>query len=139
MRPDRDLEREERRLRQEDALEPGRFAEPRSWMARTRDEIASWFGDTGAMRRRQWDEAAGDHSGEGPVREADEDARIIDQLNQRLTVDHTLDATDVRASASDGVVTLEGSVTTSAGAQRAESLALAIHGVRGVVNNLVVA
>lgn len=153
MRSEQDLERRERALdadaarrrarnidaRDDVAPVAGHFAEPRSWMARTKDEIASWFGDTGAMRRRQWDEAAGDHSGQGPVREVDADTRIIDVLNQRLTVDRDLDASRVRASALDGVVTLDGAVTTLASAQRAEGLAAAVHGVKQVVNNLIVA
>jgi len=130
---------DQNRQRRVDAeLETGRYAEPRSWMARTRDEVASWFGVTGAMRRRQWDEAAGDHSGKGPMRQVDEDTRILDRLNQSLTVDRELDASAVRASVEDGVVTLEGSVPSWAGVQRAEGLASAISGVRQVVNKLAV-
>ena len=87
MRSDRETTRREReyeadtirrlnrddRMRRENELETGRYAEPRSWMDRTKDEIAAWFGSTDAMRRRQWDEAAGDHTGEGPVRQLDAD------------------------------------------------------------------
>ena len=120
-------------------MEVGRFAERRSWLDRTTDEVASWFGNTAAMRRRQWDEASGDHTGKGPVRDVDADTRIIDELNQRLTVDSELDASGIQATAHDGVVTLDGSVATLAGAQRAEGLAMAVSGVKQVVNNLVVA
>jgi osmotically-inducible protein OsmY len=126
------------RLRDENELVAGGFAEPRSWAARTKDEIASWFGDTGAMRRRQWDEAAGDHAGKGPVREVDSDTRIVDELNQGLTADHLVDASGVRVACTDAVVTLDGVVPTLASAQRVEGLASAVGGVRQVVNNLVV-
>ena len=119
-------------------LEVGRYAERRSWLDRTTDEVASWFGNTAAMRRRQWDEASGDHTGQGPVSDIDADTRIVDELNQRLTVDSELDASGVQAAAHDGVVTLDGSVSTLAGAQRAEGMAMAISGVKQVVNNLVV-
>jgi osmotically-inducible protein OsmY len=153
MRSDRETVRKEReyeadtirrlnrdyRMRRENELETGRYAEPRSWLNRTKDEIASWFGDTGAMRRRQWDEAAGDHTGHGPVRQVDTDTRITEALNHRLTVDRELDATSVLVATRDGVVTLEGSVPTWSSAQRAEGLASAISGVKQVVNNLVVA
>jgi len=128
-----------RRLQRGNELEVGRFAERRSWLTRTTDEVASWFGNTAAMRRRQWDEASGDHTGKGPVREVDADTRIIDELNQRLTADSELDASGIQAAAHDGVVTLDGSVATLAGAQRAEGLAMAVIGVKQVVNNLVVA
>lgn len=137
-RHEREREAKETRLRQENDLSAGGFAEPRSWGARTKDEIASWFGDTAAMRRRQWDEAAGDHSGKGPVRDIDEDVRITDELNQRLTVDRVLDASGVKVSCSDGVVALDGVVPTLASAQRAEGLATAVRGVKQVINNLVV-
>lgn len=138
-RPERDLEAgAARRANRENELEVGRFAERRSWLDRTTDEVASWFGNTAAMRRRQWDEASGDQTGKGPVRDVDADTRIIDQLNQRLTADSELDASGVQVTAHDGVVTLGGSVATLAGAQRAEGVATAISGVKQVVNNLVV-
>jgi osmotically-inducible protein OsmY len=134
----RRLSREDER-RRDARLETGRYAEPRSWLTRTRDEIASWFGNTGAMRRRQWDEASGDHTGQGPVSVVDADARIVETLNHGLTVDRELDATNIRVAAEDGVVTLDGTVPTAASAQRAEGLASAVSGVKQVVNNLLVA
>jgi osmotically-inducible protein OsmY len=144
MRTDPQLEPTKRDLkagsvRREDELGVGRYTERRSWLNRTTDEVASWFGNTAAMRRRQWDEASGDHTGKGPVRDVDADTRIVEDLNQRLTVDSELDASNVRASAHDGVVTLDGSVATLASAQRAEGLATAVSGVKQVVNNLTVA
>jgi len=119
--------------------EAGRFDEPRSWWNRTSDEVAAWFGNTGAMRRRQWDEAAGDHSGQGPVAHVDADTRMVDDLVRRLTDDTALDATRITVTAVEGVVSLDGSVTTIAGARRAEDTALAAPGVVKVRNNLVVA
>jgi osmotically-inducible protein OsmY len=123
----------------QDNPEAGRFTERRSWVERTKDEVSSWFGNTAAMRRRQWDEAAGDHGGEGPTRFVDTDTRIVEVLENRLTVDRELDASNIQVACSEGVVTLDGSVTTTIGAQRAENLAVAVHGVTRVVNNLIVA
>jgi osmotically-inducible protein OsmY len=125
--------------RADEALASGRYAEPRSWLNRTRDEVAAWFGDTGAMRRRQWDEASGDHSGQGPTQVIDADACIVETLNHRLTIDPEVDATDVRVACNDGVVTLEGSVRTSAGVQHVDGLAIGVSGVKSVVNKLTVA
>jgi osmotically-inducible protein OsmY len=153
MRSDRESLRSERQLETDavrrlgrdherhtdEALASGRFAEPRSWLDRTRDEIASWFGATGAMRRRQWDEASGDHAGQGPTQTIDADARIVEMLNHRLTIDHELDASDIEVACEEGVVTLDGAARTSAAVQRAEGLATGVSGVKRVVNNLIVA
>jgi len=128
-----------RRMNRADQPGAGHPAERRSWLDRTTDEVASWFGNTAAMRRRQWDEAAGDHGGEGPALNVDADARIVEDLNHRLTADRELDASNVRVACDEGLVTLDGSVTTSAGAQRAENLAITAKGVRQVINNLIVA
>ena len=117
----------------------GRFAERRSWWDRTTDEVAAWFGNPGALRRRQWDEAAGDHRGEGPVSQVDDDTRIVDELNKRLTDDPELNASHIVATSQDGLVTLSGAVTTNADRSRAEGLASAVKGVRQVKNNLTVA
>ena len=129
----------ERERRTDESLASGRFTEPRSWLARTRDEVASWFGDVGAMRRRQWDEASGDHTGKGPTQALDEDAKIVMAINHQLTIDRELDASDIQVACADGVVTLEGSARTSAAVQRTEGLAAAVSGVTRVVNNLIVA
>ncbi len=127
----------ERRLRNEP--DSGRFAEPRSWWERTSDEVASWFGNVEAMRRRQRDQAVGDHTGEGPKASISEDARIIEEVGRRLTQDAALDASRVEVLCADGVVTLNGEVTTSADKLRAEHLAAAVSGVREVESRLLVA
>ena len=84
----------------------GRFHEPRSWLARTSDELKSWLGDQNAQRRRQWDEAAGDHTGQGPTVDMDEDARITADLSAALSRDARLDAGDIRIAVRDGAVDL---------------------------------
>ncbi len=127
----------ERRLQNEP--ESGRFAERRSWMDRTRDEVASWLGNVDALRRRQRDETVGDHTGQGPSTAIDVDARIVDEISRRMTEDSALDASRVRVSCTDGVVRLNGEVTTTADRGRAEHLAAAVGGVREVRNDLLVA
>jgi osmotically-inducible protein OsmY len=119
--------------------ESGRFAEPRSWWDRTADEVAAWFGDVDAMRRRKRDEAVGDHTGQGPASGLNEDARIVGAISRRMTNDSALDASRVVVRCHDGVVTLSGEVTTSADQAHAEHLAAAAPGVAGVRNELIVA
>ena len=126
-----------RRLRNEP--DSGRFVEPRSWLERTSDEVASWFGNVDAMRRRQRDEAVGDHRGLGPKNKIDDDARIVDEVSRHMTADVLLDASRVVVLCEAGVVTLNGDVTTGADRMRAEHLAAAVSGVAEVRNNLLVA
>jgi osmotically-inducible protein OsmY len=127
------------------ALERGRSpdagvpTEPRSWLARTGDEVASWFGDAAAASRRQRDKAVGDHSGQGPNAKIDTDARIRDELNQRLTADPQIDASLVEVEVAAGAVVLSGSVSTTAERRRAEDLAMGVTGVSQVNNRLLVA
>jgi osmotically-inducible protein OsmY len=132
--PDRKYER---RLSNEP--ETGRFAEPRSWVSRTTDEVISWFGNVDALRRRQRDAAVGDHTGEGPKTNIDADARIVDQVSQHLTDDPTLNASKIEVLCRDGAVSLNGEVTTAADRLRAEHLAAAVSGVTEVRNELLVA
>jgi osmotically-inducible protein OsmY len=123
-------EREERSLRE------GRFTEERSWLARTGDEIASWFGNRDALRRRQWDEAAGDHSGVGPKAERSPDDVILDDVNQRLTNDANLDASGIEVTVLNGEVTLNGSVPIRADQRLAQDLIETVPGITAVHNNL---
>ena len=118
--------------------EPGRFSEPRGFLSRASDEVAAWFGNRDALRRRQWDEAAGDHSGQGPAQALDDDAAILSQINQDLTRDPLLDASRILVDVQAGGVTLSGAVSTSADRRRAEDLANAVRGVSQVRNDLVV-
>ena len=73
-RDERDVERRDA----PDSLQPVPSAEPRTLLDRTKDEVQSWFGDPGALARRQRDEAVGDQTGKGPALEGDEDARILE-------------------------------------------------------------
>ncbi|HEY2177237.1 MAG TPA: BON domain-containing protein [Caulobacteraceae bacterium] len=130
------------KLRQTDRPpeEAPRATEPRDLLDRAKDEVASWFGDPKAASRRQQDLAVGDHSGEGPATyHADPDARIVDEINQRLTDDASLDAGAIEVASSAGAVTLAGQVTTSAQRHHAEELAHSVAGVSQVDNRLQVA
>jgi hypothetical protein len=76
------------------------------------------------------------HAGRGPSgyrRSAD---RITEDVNDHLTDDHDVDATDVRVSVENGEVTLEGTVRSRAEKRRAEEIAERVRGVRDVHNRL---
>jgi osmotically-inducible protein OsmY len=138
-RIERDFERRFGRRTGPEAHDAGpqdRFAERRSWWNRTSDEVSAWFGDREAMRRRQWDEAVGDHRGKGPKHYRRTDARILDELNEHLTDDPDLDASEIVVAIADGEVTLDGRVTTKADKRLAEDIAESVRGVLEVRNNL---
>ena len=105
----------------------------RGFFERAGDEIASWFGDEEAQRRRQRD--AG-HRGRGPRNYSRSDERIREDVSDRLSDDHHLDASDIVVSVSGGEVTLDGTVDSRAAKRHAEDLAESCSGVRHVQNNL---
>jgi osmotically-inducible protein OsmY len=112
--------------------------EPRSWLSRASDEVAAWLGDVDAAGRRQRDKAAGDHTGQGPNTYVDSDAHIRGEVNQRLTFDPQLDASNIKVEVLAGAVTLDGSVATSLERRRAEDIAMAVPGVSQVSNRLTI-
>ena len=107
------------------------YGEHRGFLERAGDEIASWFGDEGASRRREQD-----HRGRGPSDYTRSDERIREDVNDALTHDWRVDASHVRVAVKDGEVTLEGSVSSRQDKRRAEDLADDVTGVRHVQNNL---
>jgi hypothetical protein len=118
----------------------GRGEEPRTWWDRTQDEVSSWFGDDAARRRREWDERRADiraeHRGRGPKGYKRSDGRIEEDINDRLTDDPYIDASDIEVSVKDRDVTLSGLVQSRADKRRAEDLAELVSGVGNVQNNL---
>lgn len=78
----------------------------------------------------------GPHRGRGPRGYQRSDARIGEDVNDRLTDDFFVDATDIEVSVSEGEVTLDGKVNNRAEKRRAEDIAADISGVRHVQNNL---
>jgi hypothetical protein len=78
----------------------------------------------------------GEHRGRGPKGYQRSDARIADDLNDRLTDDAYLDASEIDVKVEDGEATLSGFVARREDKRRAEDLAETILGVSHVQNNL---
>ena len=91
-------------------------------------------GDTqpryGAEVRRQ------SYAGRGPRNYTRSDERITEDLCERLTQDHDIDASDVEVKVANGTATLEGAVPQRWMKHRAEDLADGCSGVRTVENRL---
>lgn len=105
----------------------------RGFLERAGDEVASWFGDEDAQRRRERD--AG-HRGRGPRNYSRSDERIREDVSDRLSDDRHIDASDIEVSVTGGEVTLDGTVDSRFAKRHAEDLAESCSGVKHVQNNL---
>lgn len=108
------------------------YGRRRGFMERAGDEVASWFGDEGAEHRRKMDE----HRGKGPKGYQRSDARIEEDVNDRLSDDPVLDASNITVTVQGAEVTLDGFVSSRWDKRRAEDLVDEVSGVRHVQNNL---
>lgn len=112
------------------------YGSQRDWWDRTRDEVASWFGDDAAELRREMDHARDEYSGRGPKNYKRSDERILEDVNDRLTGNSSLDAHDIEVLVKDGEVTLNGAVSGRYAKRQAEDIAHDVSGVKHVQNNL---
>jgi hypothetical protein len=76
------------------------------------------------------------HRGRGPKNYQRPDERIREDVCERLTLDHDVDASDIEVSVSDAVVTLSGTVSQRRAKRIAEDLWELVRGVKDVQNNL---
>jgi osmotically-inducible protein OsmY len=99
--------------------------------------VSSWFGDEDAERRRAWDkQRSGQHRGKGPKGYRRSDDRIQEDINDRLSDDVFIDASDIEVSVNQGEVTLTGTVNERSDKRRAEDIAEEVSGVRNVENRI---
>ncbi|WP_305097420.1 BON domain-containing protein [Croceibacterium aestuarii] len=103
----------------------------RGWFDRASDEVASWFGDDSAARRREMD-----HRGRGPQNYTRSDERILEDACDNLTDDWAVDARNIQVTVKDGEVTLDGTVPSRNQKRRAEDCVDCISAVGHVQNNL---
>lgn len=101
-----------------------------------REDYARESGRGGADYARETIEPMQSHRGKGPKNYRRADTRIEEEVNEALTIDHHVDATDIIVSVADGEVTLTGIVSSRAMKRRAEDVAESCSGVRDVFNNL---
>ena len=78
----------------------------------------------------------GPFRGRGPKGYTRSDERILDDVNDRLTDDAWIDASDIEVGVTNGVVTLEGTVPDRNQKRRAEDVAADCSGVHDVANRL---
>lgn len=107
------------------------YGDDRGFFEKAGDEIASWFGDDDAARRREMD-----HRGVGPQGYTRSDERILEDVCDHLTQDRYIDASDITVTVKDREVTLDGTVDSKGAKRRAEDRADYVTGVGHVQNNL---
>lgn len=111
--------------------------EERSWWDRATDEVSSWFGDDDAERRRTHDRhLRAIHRGKGPRNYTRSDERILEDINDRLSDDPFVDASEIEVAVEQGDVTLTGTVDHRSTKRRAEDIAESVSGVRHMENRL---
>ncbi|MDQ3223120.1 MAG: BON domain-containing protein [Gemmatimonadota bacterium] len=76
------------------------------------------------------------HRGKGPKQYSRSDERIIEDLNERLTDDDDIDASEINVKCENGTVTLEGAVPERWMKHRSEDLVESCSGVKDVENRL---
>jgi len=109
----------------------------RDWWDKTKDEVASWFGDDDAERRRRMDERReGNHRGKGPKNYNRSSDRIKEDVSDRLSDAWDIDASDIDVEINGNEVILSGTVPSKQQKRRAEDIAESVSGVTNVQNNL---
>jgi len=74
--------------------------------------------------------------GRGPKNYQRSDERIREEVCERLTMDHDVDASELEIEVQGGVVTLDGSVNERHAKRIAEDIADSVRGVKDVQNNI---
>ena len=76
------------------------------------------------------------HRGRGPKNYQRSDDRIREEVCERLTMDHDVDASEIEVDVKDGVVTLSGTINDRHAKRRAEDVCESVRGVKDVQNNV---
>jgi len=98
-----------------------------------------WYGAAERARRGEIDYGRGErdsHQGRGPKNYVRSNERIRDDINDRLTDDHYVDASEIEVRVENGEVSLNGSIENRNQRHRAELIAEQVSGVTHVQNNL---
>lgn len=113
------------------------------------DEIATGFAgnygpggyrDLESGADRGWnigrDSDRGSYRGRGPKNYQRSDERIREDVCERLSMDHDVDASEIEVTVQDGVVTLNGSINDRHAKRLAEDICESVRGVKDVQNNV---
>jgi osmotically-inducible protein OsmY len=110
----------------------GQNSRSSQWSDNGRRGISSF--DT--SRSGQWGSKVESMRGKGPKGYRRSDERIQEELNDTLTDDDMLDASDIEVTVKNGEVTLSGTVNSREAKHRAEDIAEGISGIVNVENRI---
>ena len=96
------------------------------------------FGNS-SFRDEEQSQRYGQHRGKGPKGYQRSDERIREDIHDRLTDDHFIDASNIEVNVSNGDVSLTGTVDDRNAKRRAEDISENVGGVRNVENRLRIA
>jgi len=111
------------------SADPGEYAG--EYAASDRDDVRWWNDRAGWPEQR-----TGGFRGKGPRGYRRSDERIRDDVNESLTDDHHVDASDIEVEVRDGEVTLSGTVRSRDQKRHAEEVIEQLSGVVDVHNRL---
>jgi hypothetical protein len=108
------------------------------WSGQSGGSYGRDFGTTGEGRWGQQQNWAGgmSHAGRGPRNYQRSDDRIREDVSERLTADHRIDASDIEVRVASGEVTLIGTVDDRRTRRLAEEIIEDLPGVKDVRNDL---
>ncbi|MEO7998322.1 MAG: BON domain-containing protein, partial [Gemmatimonadaceae bacterium] len=138
---DRDTGRDRYSTRDNNRDEESRDAQADRYRGREggSNQFSSWQNnpsDTRGQSAVQRNQSTGKHAGRGPKGYRRDDARITEDVNEILTHDAHIDATDIEVSVSNGEVTLSGTVDSRDAKRHAEDLAERVSGVSDINNQI---
>jgi hypothetical protein len=113
---------------------PSRYEDANSGFGRGMGAGMYWSGESA----REDDAMRGPYAGRGPRGYRRTDARIAEDVSDRLTDDEYVDASDVTVTVNDAVVALEGTIDSADARDRAGNIARSCSGVKDVENRITV-
>jgi hypothetical protein len=109
---------------------------PRWPMSNMGNETYNYDTRRGRYEMNDMNMREGEHRGKGPRGYLRSDERIKEDVNDRLSDNPFIDATEIEVTVSNGEVTLTGSVDDRSDKRMAEDIAEAISGVKNVENKI---
>lgn len=97
---------------------------------------SSRFGQSGSGSLSTSGRQTGEHKGKGPKGYQRSDERIKEDINDRLSDDEHIDASNTDVTIENGEVTLSGTVNSKEAKRRAEDAAEAISGIKNIENRI---
>lgn len=108
---------------------------------RNEQGMGDWWQEEGPSRtgyttNQERAERQGLHRGKGPKNYTRSDDRIKDDINDRLSDDSFIDASDIEVNVTSCEVTLNGTVESRDAKRRADDIAESVSGVKNVENRI---